>query len=280
MPDGTSAGFGSNRRARPSVPRLPDQFSVNFGPAEAIGRVVLSTDFAVRKAGIRLSLSTDFEELAHVNEINRSDWYPLTPNLDFRHSAIDEKNAFWLKGINAQGEVVLCQAVRLYVFGVTQLKEELESLRFYFERPETAKANGTSVEVTAPIASAINRRVSYGGGLWIRSDFRGSGLARFIPSLNRALAVTRWYPSYHICILTQPTVEKGMDKVYGYNHLEHSIWLRNLPGFAANLKCAVCWKTTDEAVLEIEARASGELWNKRPAQRASIPTHDQNLVNA
>lgn len=281
MPDGSLIRSGSEQRARTaSVPRLPDQLSVNFGPAEAIGRAVLATDFAVRNLGIRLSLSTDFEEFAHVNAANQSDWYPLTPNFDFRHSAVDEKNAFWLKGIDARGDVVLCHAVRLYVFGNTTLKDELESLRFYFDRPETAIANGTSVAVEAPIASRIKRRVSYSGSLWVRSDFRGGGLARLIPPLNRALAVTRWYPSHHICILTQPTVEKGMAKVYGYNHLEHTIWLRNLPGFAANLKTAVCWKTTDEAVFEIEERAGGECLKKRPAETVPIAAREENLVHA
>jgi hypothetical protein len=279
MPDGTTVSFGQRSRTN-AVPRLPDQLSVNFGPAEAIGRVVLATDFAVRQAGIRLSLSTDFEELAHVNAANQRDWYPLMPNFDPRHSTLTAENAFWLKGINAQGEVVLCQAVRLYAFGGTTLKDELESLRFYYERPEAAIANGISIKVAAPIASTISRRVSYGGALWIRSDFRGGGLARLIPAVNRALAVTRWYPSYHTCILMQPTVEKGMAKVYGYDHLEYAIWVKNLPGFTTDLKSAVCWKTTDEAVREIEERASGGLLSKRPAETRSVAAREEALVNA
>jgi len=262
------------------VPRLPDQLSVNFGPAEAIGRAVLATDFAVRSLGIRLSLSTDFEELAHVNAANRSDWYPLMPNFDPRHSAVGEKNAFWLKGIDAQGDVVLCHAVRLYVFGVTTLKDELESLHFYYDRPETAMAAGLSIEVTAPMASFIDKRVSYSGALWVRRDFRGGGLARLIPPLSRALALTRWYPAYHTCILMQPTVEKGMAGVYGYDHLEYAIWVRNLPGFTANLKSAVCWKTTEEATRELEERAERESRQRRPAMPPAAQPVETQLVDA
>lgn len=241
---------------------------MNFGPADAIGRVVLATDFAVRNLGIRLSLSTDFQELAHVNAANRNDWYPLMPNFDPRHSAVHEQNAFWLRGIDSQGDVVLCHAVRLYVFGATTLKEELESLRFYYDRPDIALANGMSIDVTAPIASRINRRVSYSGALWVRRDFRGGGLARLITPLSRALALTRWFPSYHTCILMQPTVENGMAGVYGYDHLEYAIWVRNLPGFTADLKSAVCWKTTDEATLEVEERADRE--SRRPRRTAPV----------
>ena len=284
MPDGTSVGIAAAQRAgtarSPRVPRLPDQLSVNFGPAEAIGRVVLATDFAVRGHGIRLSLSTDFEELAHVNEINRSDWRPLMANFDVQHSTVDEQNAFWVKGIDARGDVVLCHAVRLYVFGTTTLKDELESLRFFYERPETAIANGASVEVTAPGASAIKKRVSYSGALWVRSDFRRGGLTRLITPLSHALAVTRWYPSYHTCSLTQPVVEKGVAKLYGYRHVQYAVWLRNLPGLPVDLKTALCWKTTDEVVLEIEERASGELSRKRAAETVSIAAREENLVNA
>lgn len=269
MPDGASVRSGSDQRARPvSIPRLPDQLTVNFGPAEAIGRAVLATDFAVRSLGIRLSLSTDFEELAHINAANQSDWYPLMPNFDPRHSAVGERNAFWVKGIDAQGDVVLSHAVRLYAFGATTLKDELESLRFYYDRPETAIADGMSIEVTAPIASFIRRRVSYSGALWVRRDFRGGGLARLIPPLSRALALTRWYPSYHTCILMQPTADKGMAAVYGYDHLEYAIWVRNLSGFTPNLKSALCWKTTEEATQELEVRAERE---SRQRRRVAAP---------
>ena len=272
MPDGTPAIFEATQRAqtmrRAPIPRLPDQLSVNFGPAEAIGRVVLATDFAVRNLGIRLSLSSDFEELADINRANRRDWYPLMPNFDPRQSSLSADNAFWLKGVDAQGDVVLCHAVRLYAFAGTSFKEELESLRFYYGRPAEAAAAGLSIEVTAPAADRITGRVSYSGALWVRSDFRGGGLARLIPPLSRVLAVTRWYPAYHTCILMQPTVEKGMAAVYGYDHLEYAIWVRNLPGFGANLKSAVCWKTTEEATREIEQRA-GEQALRRPG---AVPT--------
>src|SRR4051812_25677535 len=94
-----------------SVPRsrLPDQLTVNFGPTEAIAKAVLGVDFAVREIGIKLSLSSDFEELAHVNRINQADWYPLTPNFDPRFSSLHPDNAFWVKGIDGRGDVVLSE---------------------------------------------------------------------------------------------------------------------------------------------------------------------------
>jgi len=236
-------------------PRLPDQLTVNFGPTEAIAESVLRTDFAVRKAGIRLCMSSDFEELEHANRSNRTDWYPLTPNFNSRQCGLHPENAFWLKGVDDSGDVVLTHCVRLYALRNT-LKEEIESLRFYFDDPDAAREAGANTQVTAPMAARMNGRVTYSGALWVRSDFRGAGLARLIPPLSRALALTRWYPQHHMCILTQPTVERGMAPVYGYEDLEYTIWLRNLPGFAPELKCALCWMTNEEATAEVERIAS------------------------
>lgn len=236
-----------------SIPRLPDQINVNFGPSDAVADVVLQTDRAARNVGIRLSLSADFRELKHVNQQNRVDWYPLTPNFDPDECALDRDNAFWLKGINDEGDVVLCHAVRLYSLRHA-LAGDIEGLNFYFDDPQRAWAAGARTAVTAPSA-AMSGRLAYSGALWVRSDFRGFGLARLIPPLSRTLALTQWYPANHTCFLMQPTVEKGMARVYGYDNLEYAIMLMNMPGFPPLLKCALCWKTADEVVNEIETLA-------------------------
>jgi hypothetical protein len=237
------------------IPRLPDQLSINFGPSDAIANFVLATDRAVRDIGIRLSLSTDFSELQQVNGANRSDWYALSPNFDPGGCALSSDNALWLKGVNRDGEVVLCHALRLYSVRQT-LKDELESLEFYFDEPAVARRAGVKVEVEAPIASRMTGRVAYSGALWVRSDFRGVGLARSIPPLSRAIALTQWYPAYHTCVLTQSTEEKGMAGVYGYQHCEYALWYTNLPGFAPFLKSALCWMETAEIEAEVVKEAS------------------------
>lgn len=239
-----------------SIPRLPDQVDVKFGPADAVAEMVLATDRSVRNCGIRLSLSTDFDEMLRVNQQNQADWYRITPNFDPRECALGRDNAFWVKGINAEGETVLCHAVRLYVLHDTSLKEEIERLRFYFDDTERARAAGVRTEVDAPSAQ-MTGRLAYSGALWVRSDFRGLGLARTIPPLSRALSLSQWYPEHHTCFLMQPTVEKGMARVYGYERQEYAIRLHNLPGFPPALKTALCWKTADEVTAEIECHALG-----------------------
>lgn len=238
-----------------TIPRLPDQLTVNFGPAEAVAQTVLATDRAVRDIGIRLSLSTDFSELQQVNGANRTDWYPLSPNFDPAGCTLTPENALWLKGVNRDGDVVLCHALRLYSVR-DSLKEELESLQFYFDDPTAARAAGVRVQVDTPVAATMSGRVAYSGALWVRSDFRGFGLARSIPSLSRAIALTTWYPNFHTCVLTQSTEEKGMARVYGYDHCQYALWYTKLPGFAPFLKSALCWMDTAEIEAEVSNGAS------------------------
>lgn len=113
-------------------------------------------------------------------------------------------------------------------------------------------------EVSAPSASRIRGRVSYSGALWVRSDFRGHGLARIIPPLSRAVALTRWYPEFHICFVSTSTARNGMGRTYGYKREEEAIRFVNLPKFDTPLEFALCWMSTEDAVEEVEAVASGD----------------------
>jgi len=112
------------------------------------------------------------------------------------------------------------------------------------------------VEVDAAVAATMNGRIAYSGALWVRSDFRGFGLARSIPKLSRAIALTTWYPAFHTCVLTQATEEKGMAGVYGYRDCQYALWYTRLPGFAPFLKSALCWMDTADIEAEVVAEAS------------------------
>lgn len=240
-----------------SIPRLPDQVTVNFGPAESAGRAILQADRKVRDVGIRLSLSSDFDELLRINQSNGRDWYALPPMFDSRYNAINAENGFWLRGVDQHGDVVLSHAVRLYVWRRTDLKEEVETLRFLYSEPARRADAVARGEVTAPSATQIKGRVSYSGALWVRSDFRGHGLARLIPPLSRALALTRWYPEFHVCFVSTATARKGMGRTYGYRREEEAVRFVNLPNFETPLEFALCWMSTEDAVEEVEGTTSG-----------------------
>lgn len=230
------------------LPRLPDQLEIKFGPIEALGRYILRADRTLRDQGIKLSICTDFEELADTNrrKMDRG-WYDLPPCFASKYSSLDEQNAFWLKGVNDWGDTVLSHAIRFYVWQRTTLKEEVESLRLLYERmPHAPTACG---EITAPAATKISGRVCLMGALWLDPDYRGQKLASTVSPLTRAVALSRWYPDYCFSIVSQDGIDKGRAGLYGWppQNVEPSVKFCNLPGYSGpHPHGSICFLSRDE----------------------------------
>ena len=168
--------------------RLPDALTVKHGPARLLARYVLECDVAVRKRGVQLRLRHDFGELLYVNKqrIAHGDWYRLPDIFNHEYSDLTPENAYWLSGEDEHGEIVLTQAGRFYHWPGSNLAEEAGTM-FYAGREE-----GRACVVTAEDARAIGGGVFYGGSGWVRPDFRGRQLMRYVPKLGRAYALARW----------------------------------------------------------------------------------------
>jgi GNAT superfamily N-acetyltransferase len=233
--------------------RLPDQVTVNFGPTAAVADFILRTDRAARSAGVRLSLSTDFDELLDLNGRNQEAWYALPPFYDPTFGAIPHGQAFWLRGINADGETVLTHAVRLYLCEGSSFKQEMEALRILYSGGVPYSDARIRAEVTVPGAAEMTGRITVSGALWVRPDYRGNGFARSIPRLTRALSLTTWYPDYHTTFVERPKADGGMVSVYGYRHSAGDIVLHNIPGFPRRLAFVLCWATPEDMTAEVQS---------------------------
>ena len=89
--------------------RLPDAVTVRGGPVTEIASFLLLTDNIARERGISLRVRTDIDELVALNrrEVERGNWYPLFPIFDPACNQVDETNAYWISGVNEQGETVV-----------------------------------------------------------------------------------------------------------------------------------------------------------------------------
>lgn len=238
-----------------SVPhaRLPDQINVNFGPPELLGPAFLALDRAARQRGVYLSISHDLDELAYVNEVYRKDWYPLPPMFDPTLGGISEDNAFWIRGVNGKGEVVLSHACRMYVWPDTSLADELESMRFFYPEPETQRSPGEACIVASDAATQVFGRVCYSGAVWVRPDFRKLGLAHITPRLVRAYSLTHWYPDFSMgMVKTSAVPNAAAARTYGWRHVHTGIrWLGSREG-GAELEFAFGWLDRDDVVADLE----------------------------
>jgi hypothetical protein len=244
--------------------RLPDAITVKFGPAELLTRFILTGDKQVRDKGLKLRLRHNFDDLLALNEAEtaRGNWFKLAHIFDLRVSQLTPENAFWIAAENDAGEVVACQAARVYHWPRSTLEEEAR-LMFYGGRDV-----GQSCEVTTPAAREVSGWVYYGGALWVRPDYRGMGLSAIIPRLVRAYAATRWPMDWTISFVAQVQVDKGIVAGYGYKDVSYSI---RFPGSDwGDLKFALIRMSSEEIFEDLASYLL--VPSRRAADEATLPT--------
>jgi GNAT superfamily N-acetyltransferase len=234
--------------------RLPDQVTIDFGPAPLLAQSFLSLDRAMREQGIYLSISHDMEELIEVNERNQKDWYPLPPVLNARYSDLRADNAFWISGVNDRGEVVLAQAARLFHWPDSSLTDELESLRFFYRNPADEMSVGEHCSVETTATDEITGRVCYTGALWFRPEYRGAGLATLMPRVTRAYACTRWYPDYFFGLVhMRPNLRtSSLTRMYGWKNADSVIRWQGQKKYDEDMDFAVMWMDPKETLSDVE----------------------------
>jgi hypothetical protein len=228
--------------------RLPDALTVKHGPAQLLSRLVLEGDQAARRAGLRLRLRHDFDELVLVNKehVAKGSWYPLFDMFDPKVVDLTPENAFWLSGENDDGDIVVTWAGRIYYWPDTNLAEQAA---------EVMGHDGRRCIVTAPAASLLTGVVICGGASWVRPDYRGQHLSRLVPRIGKAYAFARWPIDWSFCYITGTNVSRGLAASYGQQHLSWSIFY---PG-APYGEIALAYTPADETYVEFAEFLAGEL---------------------
>lgn len=210
--------------------RLPDAVVTRDTPVgRAAKRCLEHFDQRVYASGITLELCNDFELLADINPYLEK--LPLTPQFDPKVSDISPVNGFWIKGVDARGEVVYTHAVRYDDIGNTPLASHFSSLRAFYADPEvTADADERCV-VEAPAAYTIAGKLCYQGELWIKksSGFRGHDLAYTALRVTHAITLARWNPDYIYATINPGIAAKGVLARYGYTHAQPNGIRWNIP---------------------------------------------------
>jgi hypothetical protein len=228
---------------------LFSQITLRYGPAGVIGRTILAAEQLALAKGVRLSFASA-EELLAVNEANRATWLPLISVFDARFNDFSDGSAFFILGRDAAGDVVACQAARLYEWERTSFKDECESLRMFYRDPEAGKLPGEEWTVSALAARGASGRVAFSGAAWYRRDYRGVGLVEWLPRLSRALAKGLWDTDVTTTVMAESNVKKGVYPRNGYRNAEWAVEAIN--GRMGTLRYAFLWSKTDEMIEDLE----------------------------
>jgi hypothetical protein len=245
---------------------LFSRITLRYGPAGVLGRVLLAAEQLALAKGVRLSFATGHELLA-VNEANRATWLPLISVFDVRFNDLDDSNAFFILGRDAAGDVVACQAGRLYEWEHTNFKDECEGLTMFYRDPERMKLPGEEWTVSALGAKGTSGRVAFSGAAWYRRDYRGVGLVEWLPRLSRALAKGLWDTDVTVTVMAENNVKKGVFPRNGYRNAEWAVEAIN--GRMGTLRYAYLWSKSEEMIEDLE-QFLGDLASQRDAALRAV----------
>jgi hypothetical protein len=204
--------------------RFPDALTIKHGPAELLSNFILAGDLAVRETGVRLRLRHDFEELLYANRqyARTHGWYPLVDAFNVENVDLTPENAFWTSGENDAGEIVVTRITRIYNWTDTNLEEQARAFWYGTD-------HGQPCVVTADAAKTISGVCAGGGAFWVRPDYRGKHLSRWIPRLDKAMSCARWPIEWLFCYIHIDQVRKGLAVNYGQKHLSYSVFYPGSP---------------------------------------------------
>jgi GNAT superfamily N-acetyltransferase len=228
---------------------LLDEVTVRHGPAPLIGRFLIAANREMRAKGISLRLDRDLSALIAFNARNRQHWYRLAPLFDPAFNAIPPENAYWLAGFNDDGEIVAVHAARLFDWSETDLEREFVSLRLWYDEPERWRMPGEQCVLDCAAGKLITGRCAYLGSMWFRPDFRGKGLSRLLPRINRTVALAQWGIDFNFSFIERFVVESGLIAQYGFSNYAPGVGFRNGP--KGDMDMHLMWMPREELIADL-----------------------------
>jgi hypothetical protein len=226
--------------------------STRCAEQELLSQYFALADDAARDRGVRLTVSTDFERLRAINERHSDNWASLTPIFDPKCCALSDDQAFWIEGINCDGDTVLTTAVRLYNHADSSLADDLRSLRVFYDRPARLVAAGERIDVDAPIAEQIRGSAVYSGAVWVRPDCRRLGFSKIVPRLARGYALAQWQPPIFWGTIKPALDQAGLTQAYGSWQIGGRFTVR-MPSWRTDFDLLFLWMDRATLVADIAA---------------------------
>jgi GNAT superfamily N-acetyltransferase len=221
--------------------RLPDAITIKHGPAQVLSRLFVAADNMAQALGVDLKFRTDFQPLMRLNEAEtaKGTWYKMIDVFDPGLSVdLGPENSFWIAAEDKAGEIVATVCGRVFQWRNTTLADEIRLL--YYGGREI----GQQCFCTAPLAAEITGCVYYAGGVWVKPDYRGSGISSLLPHVARAYAAGRWPLDCAMNIINVKLIEKTHPSRYGYSEYSYSVRFPGSP--LGDVEYVICRLKADE----------------------------------
>lgn len=232
-----------------AIKSLLDEVTVRHGPEWLITKFLIAANREMRSRGVSLRLKRDLGELISFNKRNQSHWYRLAPLFDPALNEIPANEGYWIAGYDRNDEIVAVHAARFFDWTDTTLGREFSSLRLWYNKPDLWRMPGESCTLAGEAGKIVTGRCAYLGSMWFRPDFRGRGLSRLLPRINRSIALAHWGIDFNFSFIEPFVVESGLIEQYGFSRHAPGVAFRNGP--KGNMDMHVMWMPRAELVSDL-----------------------------
>ena len=165
-----------------------------FGPnAETHARFIAMAHDRLAGLGLSIYVSRDFEALKQRPEIG----HPAMSLYDPSISYFPEHNGAWLAVLDQAGNLIGCQANRVFLIMPGSLREHMETLTLLYDDPQQQAFPSERIDLAEParsLAETVSGRIVYAGRLWVHEDWRGHSIGQTLSLLGHCLGCAWWYP--------------------------------------------------------------------------------------
>jgi len=215
-----------------------------------LARFITSTEQSILAAGIQLTISNDFEELAESVKENE---LPIALPKMFAPERVNQLPAhnFWIKGTDKAGRIVHTQAFNYASLRGKPLIEYLNNVKDLY-CPVLPVADKNSIQFqTSDALNKVSGTVCYQSAIWIKEDLidqKDPKIVALLSVLGFTLAVTTWAPDYIFSLISQNHVFKGLPTRLGYRHMHPYALNWKISNSNIDMNDWLVWLSQDEFV--------------------------------
>jgi len=173
----------------------------------------------VARRKLNIEVETDFTQLdAMTTRAPGSKSKPsYNPTFDPHYNDLSGKG-FWFRLTDIDGNTVGCHADR--IFNVDNFVALMRSGRLWYDDGFRAINEDTAnLALATGLSLEMRGVVGYSGVMWLDPKYRGTGVARLIKDLSRALCMRNFETEYHAGLVRRGLIDhKVQEKSYGYPH--------------------------------------------------------------
>ncbi len=208
----------------------------------------------VARRHLNIEVETDFEQLASMttHQPGSKTKPSYNPTFDPEFNDLRGKG-FWFRLTDLDGNTVGCHADR--IFNVDDFVPLMRSGHLWYDNgfPNT-DSNAGQLAIPPGLSLEVKGIVGYSGVMWLDTKWRGSGVARLIKDLSRALCMRNYETNYHAGLVRQSLMKHDVQgRSYGYPQSELCVD-GYFPPTGQNERLYLCYIHRPMILAQLEAR--------------------------